>query len=161
MEPMVVCALGIVVYCGYRAVKDVISEQRPIFIWRFTAASGYFKISRFGIPAFLRRYGGRAQKNLYGKEKVMNMKVLLMKAVIGCVISVMGMAGIAAAATNVGVDVNTPNVRVQVGTPAPPPPVMVVEHERTIVRERDGHHDNGKHKGHHKKHKKNKHHDKH
>jgi len=26
MEPMVVCAVGIVVYCGYLTVKDIISD---------------------------------------------------------------------------------------------------------------------------------------
>ena len=89
------------------------------------------------------------------------MKMHLMRTVIGSAVWVMGMAGIAGAA-NVGVDVITPNARVQVGTPAPPPPVTVVEHERTIVREREVHHDRGKHKGHDKKHKKHKnHHEKH
>jgi hypothetical protein len=28
MEPMVVCALGIVVYCGYLTVKDIIGDLR-------------------------------------------------------------------------------------------------------------------------------------
>ena len=85
------------------------------------------------------------------------MKTYLKTAGIGSAICILGMAGIAAASNvAVGVDVNTPNVRVQVGAPAPPPPVMVVDRERVIVRERDGHHDNGKHKGHYKKHKKHK-----
>jgi len=88
------------------------------------------------------------------------MKMPLVKTVIGSAVAVMGMAGIAAAANvAVGVDVATPNVRVQVGAPAPPPSVTVVERERVIVREKAGHHDNGKHKGHYKKHKKNKHKD--
>jgi len=26
MEPMVVCAVGIVVYCGYLTVKDIVSD---------------------------------------------------------------------------------------------------------------------------------------
>lgn len=26
MEPMVVCALGTVVYCGYLTVKDIVSD---------------------------------------------------------------------------------------------------------------------------------------
>jgi hypothetical protein len=26
MEPMVVCALGIVVYCGYLTVKDIVTD---------------------------------------------------------------------------------------------------------------------------------------
>ena len=86
------------------------------------------------------------------------MKKHVMKAAIGSAVCVMGMAGIAAAA-NVGVDVNTPNVRVQVGTPAPPPRVTVVEQERVIIREKEVHHDRGKHKGHYKKHKKHKKHD--
>ena len=91
----------------------------------------------------------------------MNMKMHLKKAVIGSAVCVMGTAGIAAASNvGVGVDVSTPNVRVQVGTPAPPPRVTVVEQERIIVRERDAHHDRGKHKGHYKKHQKHKkHHD--
>jgi hypothetical protein len=91
------------------------------------------------------------------KGEGMNMKRQLMKAVIGSAVGVLGLAGIAAAA-NVAVDVNTPNVRVQVGTPAPPPRVTVVERETVIVREKDGHHDNGKHKGQYKKHKKGKKH---
>ena len=86
------------------------------------------------------------------------MKMYVMKAVIGSAVCVMGMAGISAAA-NVAVDVNTPNVGVQVGNPAPPPRVTVVEQERVIIREKDGHHDRGKHKGHYKKHKKHKKHD--
>ena len=86
------------------------------------------------------------------------MKKHLMKTVIGSAVCVMGMACIAAA-SNVAVDVSTPNVRVQVGTPAPQPRVTVVEQERIIVRERDEHHDRGKHKGHYKKHKKHNKHD--
>ena len=38
MEPMVVCALGIVVYCGYLTVKDIVTDLhqegimvRPLF----------------------------------------------------------------------------------------------------------------------------------
>jgi hypothetical protein len=86
-------------------------------------------------------------------------KMHLMKAVIGSAVCMIGMAGIAATSNAaVGVDVSTPNVRVQVGTPAPPPSVTVVERERVIVRESDGHHDRGKHKGHYKKHKKHKKH---
>ena len=89
------------------------------------------------------------------------MKMSLMKMVIGSAVGVTGMAGIAFASNvAVGVDVNTPNVRVQVGAPAPPTPVTVVEREHVVVREKGGHHDNGKHKGHYKKHKKHKkHHD--
>ncbi len=88
----------------------------------------------------------------------MDMKMHLMKAVVGSVVCVLGMAGIAVASNvGVGVDVNAPNVRVQVAAPAPPPRVTVVEQERVVVRERAGHHDRGKHKGHYKKHKK--HHD--
>ena len=88
------------------------------------------------------------------------MKKHLMNAVIGSAVGMMSMAGIATA-SNVGVDVSTPNVRVQVGNPAPPPHVTVLERERVIVRERDEHTDNGKHKGHYKKHKKHKKHNKH
>jgi hypothetical protein len=89
----------------------------------------------------------------------MNKRMNLKKVAVGSAVCVMGMAGIATTSNGaVGVDVNTPNVRVQVGTPAPPPPrVTVVEPERVIVRERDGHHDRGKHKGHYKKHKKHDH----
>jgi hypothetical protein len=89
----------------------------------------------------------------------MNMKRRLMKVVTGGAVGVLGMAGIAAASNvAVGVDINTPNARVQVGTPAPQPRVAVVERERVVVVEKDGHHDNGKHKGHYKKHKKGKKH---
>jgi hypothetical protein len=87
------------------------------------------------------------------------MKNHLRKAVIGSAVGVLGMAGIAAASNvAVGVDINTPNARVQVGTPAPQPRAVVVERETVIVREKDGHQDNGKHKGHYKKHKKGKKH---
>jgi hypothetical protein len=96
----------------------------------------------------------RSKSNTRG-ENGMDMKRHLMKAVIGSVAGVMGMANFAAAANvGVGVDVNTPNVRVQVGNPAPPPRVAVVERERVIVREKEVRHDHGKHKGHYKKHKK-------
>jgi hypothetical protein len=90
----------------------------------------------------------------------MNRSMNFKKAAIGSAVCVMAMTGVAAASnTAVGVDVSTPNMRVQVGTPAPPPRVVVVEPERVIVRERDEHHDNGKHKGHHKHKKHKKHHD--
>jgi hypothetical protein len=90
----------------------------------------------------------------------MNKSMNLKKAAIGSAVCVMAMSGIAATSNAaVGVDVRTPNVRVQVGTPAPPPPVVMVEPERVIVRERDEHHDRGKHKGHYKQKKHKKHHD--
>jgi len=94
----------------------------------------------------------------------MKRSIDLKKAVIGAAVCMMCMAGMAAqssASVAVGVDVNTPNVRVQVGNPAPPPRVVVMEPERVIVRERDGHFDNGKHKGHYKKHKKHRKHREH
>lgn len=88
------------------------------------------------------------------------MKVQMMKAAVGGVIAVLGLAGIAAAGNvNVGVDVITPNVRVRAGNVPVRQPVTVVERERVIVHEREVHHDNGKHKGHYKKHKKQKRHD--
>ena len=88
------------------------------------------------------------------------MKMHLKKAVIGSLVSVMCLSGIAAASgPAVGVDVVTPNVRVQVGNPAPPPSIAVVEREHVIVRERGRHHDNGRHRGHYKKHRGHKNHD--
>ena len=87
------------------------------------------------------------------------MKVQMMKAAVGTVIGVIGMAGVAAASNvNVGVDVVTPNVRVSASNMPVRQPVTVVERERVIVHEREVHHDNGKHKGHYKKQKKHKHH---
>lgn len=89
------------------------------------------------------------------------MKRPFMKVAVGCIVALMGMGNIAAAANvGVGVDISTPNVRVQVGNQAPQPPkVTVVERERVIVRETEVYHDRGKHKGHGKKHKKHKKHD--
>jgi len=87
------------------------------------------------------------------REKGTNMKIHLRRAVIASAVCLLGLAGIAAA-SNVAVDVSTPNVRVQVGAPAPPPRVVVLERETVIVHEKD----RGKHKGHNKKHKKHKKH---
>jgi len=85
------------------------------------------------------------------------MKMHLRKAVIGSAVGVVVMANIAVAGNvAVGVDVNTPNVRVKVGSAPAPRPVTVVEKERVVVVEKEGKHDNGKHKGQHKKHKKHK-----
>lgn len=90
------------------------------------------------------------------------MKMQVMKSAVATLAGIISMAGIAAASNvNVGVDVVTPNVRINAGSV--PAPVTVVERERVIIREKDGRHDNGKHKGHykkHKKHKKSKHHEK-
>ena len=85
----------------------------------------------------------------------------LQRGVIGGLAGVVALAGVAGAANvNVGVDVTTPNVRVRASNlPAPPPPVTVIERERVIVREKDGHHDRGRHRGHDKRHKKHTHHD--
>jgi hypothetical protein len=91
------------------------------------------------------------------REKGDQMKLQLQKGIAGSMVAVIGMAGVAFADNvSVGVDVNTPNVRVRAtnAPPPPPPQVTVVERERVIVREKDSHHDNGKHKGHNKKHKK-------
>jgi hypothetical protein len=111
---------------------------------------------RFDMPVFLCPECGAESKF---EQRRMKMKFCV-KAVIGSAVCVMGMASVAAArSADVGVNVSTPNVNVRVGAPAPPPPsVTVVERERVIVRESDGHHDNGKHKGHYKKHKKDKKH---
>lgn len=75
-----------------------------------------------------------------------------MKSLVASMVIVVATTGISVA-SDVSVDVSTPNARVQVGThPPPPPPVRVVEREHVIVKEKEytGKHDHGKHKGHYK-----------
>jgi len=62
MEPMVICALGIVIYCGYLTLKDLVADLRqegllitPLSA-RFAKWNGMVR-SIFNHPVVPQRYG--------------------------------------------------------------------------------------------------------
>ena len=64
MEPMVVCALGIVLYCGYLTVKDIIKDlQQEGFFAKPTAIKCGKRTSPREIPARPKRTTVRTSRD--------------------------------------------------------------------------------------------------